>query len=205
MRVSRQRLFSALCCYLALAGHPSAALLLSPHSSAPPRLTRFHFHFHFVIVGYANLPNPPHSGNAKVAELCSAVLEPPDLPRAAEIYERLGKNCLESALVKFNAKNHFLSCIFCLLAMGDSVAARQKLDLFGNIDASFRDSREGSLCDKLVQAVDDFGECAPVEYKHVHQLLQFIQSERRECRRRFHEMIADDKFSSHDFVTSPLP
>ena len=29
--------------------------------------------------------------NAKVAELCSVVLDPPDLARAADIYEDLGK------------------------------------------------------------------------------------------------------------------
>ncbi|GMH91826.1 hypothetical protein TrVE_jg14402 [Triparma verrucosa] len=94
--------------------------------------------------------------NAKVAELCSAVLDPPDLARAADIYEELGKGCLDSALIKYNAKGYFLSCVFCHLAQGDAVAARQKVDLFGGLDFSFRESREGQLCDKLVTAVEEF-------------------------------------------------
>lgn len=93
---------------------------------------------------------------SKVAELCSAALDPPDLKRAAGIYEKLGRECLDSNLVKYNAKGHFVCAIFCLLALGDSVAARMKLESFGAIDFSFGDSREGKLCSELVQACDDF-------------------------------------------------
>jgi len=103
--------------------------------------------------------NSKSQGNAcqaKVAELCSAALDPPDLKRAADIYERLGRACLDSALIKYNAKGHFVCCIFCLLALGDSVAARMKLDSFGAADFSFLDSREGKLCTELIQACDDF-------------------------------------------------
>jgi len=78
------------------------------------------------------------------------------LKRAAEIYEKLGRECLESNLIKYNAKGHFVCCIFCLLALGDSVAARMKLESFGAVDFSFTDSREGKLCTELTQACDDF-------------------------------------------------
>lgn len=103
--------------------------------------------------------NSKSQGNAckaKVAELCSAVLDPPDFSRSAEIYEDLGRGCLDSALVKYNAKNYFTSAVFCLLAMGDAVAARMKIEQFGGMDFSFRDSREGKLCEALCQAFDDF-------------------------------------------------
>ena len=86
----------------------------------------------------------------KVAELCSAMLDPPDLARASEIYENQGRNSLDSPLVKYNAKNYFLACVFCHLAMGDTVAANIKLELFGGYDFTFRDSREGKLCESLI-------------------------------------------------------
>lgn len=45
----------------------------------------------------------------KIAELSSAALNPPDLLKAAELYESLGRGCLESNLLKYNAKGHFLN------------------------------------------------------------------------------------------------
>ncbi|GMI50369.1 hypothetical protein ScalyP_jg7589 [Parmales sp. scaly parma] len=93
--------------------------------------------------------------SAKIAELCSAALDPPDFRLAAELYEKLGRGCLDSALLKYNAKGYFVCAIFCLLAMGDSVAGRMKIDAFGAVDFSFLDSREGKLCDQLVEAVDN--------------------------------------------------
>jgi len=75
-----------------------------------------------------NSKSQANTCNAKVAELCSAVLDPPDFPRSADIYESLGCGCLDSALIKYNAKNYFTLAIFCLLAMGDAVAARMKVE-----------------------------------------------------------------------------
>ena len=92
-----------------------------------------------LIVSFRPAPQSQTSQcNAKVAELCSAALTPPDLPRAADIYESLGKSCLDSALIKYNAKGYFLSCIFCHLALGDAVAAGQRVEMFGGMDFSFR-------------------------------------------------------------------
>ena len=64
---------------------------------------------------------------AKVAELASAALEPPDLTRAAGIYDQLGRKCLDSNLLKFNAKGYFLQSILCHLANNDGVGAEQAL------------------------------------------------------------------------------
>ena len=58
---------------------------------------------------------------AKVAELCSGALEPPDLVRAAGIYDDLGRRCLDSNLLKFNAKGYFLQATLCHLASGDMI------------------------------------------------------------------------------------
>ena len=91
---------------------------------------------------------------AKVAELSSAAKDPPDLIRAAEIYEQLGKGCLDSNLLKYNAKGYFLQCVFCHLANQDSVAAEQSLQRFLSLDYTFRDSREGKFVAELVGAVE---------------------------------------------------
>ncbi len=93
---------------------------------------------------------------SKVAELCSAALDPPDLIRAAQIYDSLGKTCLESNLLKYNAKGYFLQCIFCHLANGDAIAANQALQRYASLDYTFGDSREGKLCTQLVECVEGY-------------------------------------------------
>jgi len=92
----------------------------------------------------------------KVAELSSGALDPPELLRAAEIYESLGRQCLESNLLKYNAKAHFLNGIMCHLANGDSIGASQALARFDNLDYTFGDSREGKFSRQLVECVEQF-------------------------------------------------
>ena len=92
---------------------------------------------------------------AKVAELCSAAKDPPDFLRAAEIYESLGKNCLDSNLLKYNAKGHFLHCVLCHLANQDSVGASQAMNRFSSLDYTLRESREGKFADELVECVEN--------------------------------------------------
>eukprot|EP01083_Nonionella_stella_P269143 910353_1 len=91
---------------------------------------------------------------AKVAELSSAAQDPPDFIRAADIYETLGKNCLDSQLLKYNAKGHFLHCVLCHLANRDSVAAGQAMSRFSSLDYTLRESREGKFADSLIECVD---------------------------------------------------
>lgn len=92
----------------------------------------------------------------KVAELSSGALDPPELLRAAEIYESLGRQCLESNLLKYNAKTHFLNGVMCHLANGDSIGASQALARFDSLDYTFADSREGKFASQLVECVEGF-------------------------------------------------
>mmetsp|Transcript_5276 Transcript_5276/g.11978 ORF Transcript_5276/g.11978 Transcript_5276/m.11978 type:complete len:317 (-) Transcript_5276:284-1234(-) len=92
----------------------------------------------------------------KVAELSSGALDPPELLRAAEIYESLGRQCLESNLLKYNAKAHFLNGVMCHLANADSIGAAQALGRFDNLDYTFADSREGKFAKQLVECVDQY-------------------------------------------------
>ena len=92
----------------------------------------------------------------KVAELSSGALDPPELLRAAEIYESLGKQCLESNLLKYNAKTHFLHAIMCHLANGDSIGASQAFSRFDSLDYTFGECREGKFSKQLVDCVEEF-------------------------------------------------
>ncbi|KAL7533514.1 hypothetical protein ACHAXR_005276 [Thalassiosira sp. AJA248-18] len=92
----------------------------------------------------------------KVAELSSGALDPPELLRAAEIYESLGRQCLESNLLKYNAKTHFLNGVMCHLANNDSIGASQALARFDNLDYTFADSREGKFAKQLVECAEQY-------------------------------------------------
>lgn len=93
---------------------------------------------------------------AKVAELSSVALEPPDLLRAAQIYEDLGRNCLDSNLLKYNAKGYFVQSVLCHLANGDSIAGEQAVAKYTNLDYTFGDSREGQFCRSLVECMENY-------------------------------------------------
>lgn len=93
---------------------------------------------------------------AKVAELCSAALDPPDLLRAAQIYDDLGRRCLDSSLLKFNAKGYFLQATLCHLGNGDAIGANQALQRYEGVDYTFGESREGKFARQLVECVEGF-------------------------------------------------
>jgi alpha-soluble NSF attachment protein len=90
----------------------------------------------------------------KIAELCSAALDPPDFMRACQLYDDLGRRCLDSNLLKFNAKGYFLQSVLCHLASGDAVGAQQALSKYDGLDYTFGDSREGKFCASLIDAVE---------------------------------------------------
>jgi alpha-soluble NSF attachment protein len=92
----------------------------------------------------------------KVAELCSAALDPPDLLRAAQLYDELGRNCLDSNLLKFNAKGYFLQAILCHLANGDSIAAQQAKDRYEALDYTFSSAREGKFVAQLIECIEGY-------------------------------------------------
>jgi alpha-soluble NSF attachment protein len=92
----------------------------------------------------------------KIAELCSAALEPPDFGRACKIYDDLGRRCLSSNLLKFNAKGYFLQSILCHLASGDDVGAEQASAKYESLDYTFCDAREGKFSTALIDAVKGY-------------------------------------------------
>lgn len=92
----------------------------------------------------------------KVAELCSAALDPPELLRASQLYEQLGTQCLDSSLLKYNAKGYFLQCIMCHLANSDAIAGANSYQKFDSLDFTFGESREGKFSQRLLTCVENF-------------------------------------------------
>ncbi|GBG27021.1 Alpha-soluble NSF attachment protein [Hondaea fermentalgiana] len=88
----------------------------------------------------------------KVA-LHSAMLN--DYPKAIQGFEKLGTAALESNLLKFNAKKHFLHAGFCALARNDTVAAQNAIQRYSELDYTFRDSAECKLLIALTEACVD--------------------------------------------------
>lgn len=102
--------------------------------------------------------NSTASANAcfvKIATMISQDMNPPDLGRAAEIFERLGKSCMEKKLLQMNAKGYWLQAGLCHLAQGDTVGARNKQSEFMSEDYNFEDSREWRFLDQLIKANED--------------------------------------------------
>lgn len=87
----------------------------------------------------------------KVAGLAADMGE---LNRAADIFETLGKDALQSRLGQYSAKGHFFSCLLCHFALGDNVQVRVKVEAFKNADFTFGTSRECEFVEKLLQACD---------------------------------------------------
>lgn len=97
-----------------------------------------------------------NSCRAKVAELVSAAMDPPDLLRAASIYEDLGRKSLDNNLLKYNAKGFFLQATLCHLANGDSIGASQASQKYDSWDYTYGDSREGKFVNTLIECVENF-------------------------------------------------
>ena len=76
--------------------------------------------------------------------------------RAIEIYESVAESCLESNLLKFNAKGYFLQAGICVLCKGDTVAMRQKLEQYKEKDYTFADCRECKFVEDLTQDYEDY-------------------------------------------------
>lgn len=72
---------------------------------------------------------------------------------AAKIYEDLAKEGLESRLGQYSSKGYLFQAGLCILASGDNVLVRNKLDLFKNLDFNFASSRECQFLEALVKVL----------------------------------------------------
>lgn len=97
-----------------------------------------------------NATTSSHKALIRVAHLC-ATLDSPQLDRAADIFGRVGQECLSNNLLKFQAKGYFFNGFLCILARTDVVAAEAALNRFKEMDYTFPGSRECKLCEDILQ------------------------------------------------------
>lgn len=132
----------------------------------------------------------------KIAELCSAALDPPDFTRASKIYDDLGRRCLSSNLLKFNAKGYFLQSILCHLANSDDVGAEQVMAKYESLDYTFGDSREGKFASALIDSVKGYDveefSTACFEYDRISKLNPWQTSTLVKVKRSIEEGGDDD-------------
>eukprot|EP00924_Labyrinthula_sp_SR-Ha-C_P016634 maker-scaffold_6-snap-gene-10.5-mRNA-1 protein AED:0.05 eAED:0.05 QI:96/1/1/1/0.66/0.5/4/933/309 len=103
-----------------------------------------------------NSPTRSNKCLEKVAKIQAENVEDSDqLGKAASLFERLGDACLESNLLKFNARKHFFHCCLCHLARNDLVAVELKYEEFVQRDYSWKDSREGKLIESIISCLKD--------------------------------------------------
>jgi len=74
--------------------------------------------------------------------------------KAIEIYEQTAKTALESNLLKWGAKDSFMKAALCFMANGDAIGARNALEKYTDMDASFSSTREYKFCQELLTAID---------------------------------------------------
>ena len=103
--------------------------------------------------------NPPKKSNGnqcllKVAEILSVKIK--DYKKAADIYEQLAVNSLETKLGAYSAKGHFFNSLLCHLATYDNVNTSIKFSQYVEKDYTFGNSREGDFIEKILKACDDF-------------------------------------------------
>lgn len=86
-----------------------------------------------------------------------------DYKRAVEIYEQVAIASLESSLLKFSVKDYLLRAGLCRLATGEIGAAVNALERYEGMDATFNQTREGTLLRDLVSAFEGLDEDAFTE------------------------------------------
>lgn len=100
--------------------------------------------------------NSPSRGNKNFEKIAFLSGKLQDYKTAAEYFDKLGRSCLESNLLKFNAKKHFFHALLCVLARNDLVAVANSLETYKSIDYTFGDSRECKLINDLKTDVEGF-------------------------------------------------
>lgn len=104
---------------------------------------------------YYSGENQQSSANTMMLKVAQFSAQLEEYEEAAEIYENIATSCMESNLMKFNAKGHLLNAGICIMAMNDSVLVNQKKDTYEEIDFTFADSREGKLFQALADAFEN--------------------------------------------------
>lgn len=88
----------------------------------------------------------------KMAEYCA---KDGEYQESIEIFENEGEKALQSTLLQYGAKDHFLRAGILHMVVGDSVTAKLAVERYNGLDPRFASSREGELLGNLVEAFDE--------------------------------------------------
>ena len=89
----------------------------------------------------------------KVATLASTL---GNYTEAADVFEQMGRESMESNLTKYSATGYLFKSILCHMAAGDNVAYKNKIEDFKGVDYSFPTSRECTFVEQLISAIETF-------------------------------------------------
>lgn len=109
---------------------------------------------------YYSSDNASSKGNKMLEKVAFLSAELGNYADAQKIFEQLGTTSLDSSLLKFGAKKHFLHAGFCQLAKGDVVAAQIGLQRAIASDPTMKGTREHQVLDELIQAYENLDENA---------------------------------------------
>lgn len=95
--------------------------------------------------------NKKQNANQCLLKVATLASNDKQLGRAADIFENIGREAMESKLGQYSAKGYFFQSLLCHLASGDTVSVRNKLDAYKSVDYSFQSSRECGFIEKLLE------------------------------------------------------
>ncbi|XP_003387270.3 PREDICTED: alpha-soluble NSF attachment protein-like [Amphimedon queenslandica] len=87
----------------------------------------------------------------KVAHMCATSQ---NFQKAAELFDEIGKGCLDNGLLKYSAKDYFFKALLCWFCL-DRDSVQRKIDEYKAIHPAFDGTRELKLIENLLEAVLD--------------------------------------------------
>jgi len=94
-----------------------------------------------------------HSCLLKVAH-SAALIE--NYSKASDIFEKVATESVDNDLLKWSVKSYLVKAGVCSLCMGDLVATKRALEKYCHISAEFNTTREYTLLQGLVEAMEKF-------------------------------------------------
>jgi len=103
---------------------------------------------------YYNGEESTSSANQCLLKVAGFAAQMQNYKKATEIYEQVAIVSLENTLLKWSVKSYLLTAGICVLATGDLDEAREKIEKYQGMDASFGGTREGKFLEDLYSCFD---------------------------------------------------
>lgn len=110
-------------------------------------------HYYELAADHFKADNSIASANKCLVNVANHLALRRNYEKAIEIYEEIGKHCIESSLLKYCATNHFARAALCHLCI-DLLNGELALKRYEEWFPAFGDSREFKLISKLISMID---------------------------------------------------